>query len=45
MLNICSDPHRAKDICRKYCGLCDMGKFIKVFSGGLCSYFFSNMPV
>ena len=26
VLNICSDPHKAKDVCRKYCVLCDMGK-------------------
>ena len=26
VVNICSTPHRAKGICRKYCRLCGMGK-------------------
>ena len=28
LFNICSEPHKAQHVCRKHCGLCDMGKHI-----------------
>ena len=38
VLNVCSDPHHAKDVCRKYCGLCDMGEFALLIAANNITY-------